>query len=134
MTILGLDIGGANIKAARTDGWATSIAFPLWKTPEQLSDALRSIIASAGEVDHLAITMTGELADCFATKAEGVARILAAVQSAADNRQVVVWSTIGTYITVDEARREPFAVAAANWHALATWVGQRFPCRVGLLI
>ena len=34
MAILGLDIGGANLKAAHTDGTARSVAFPLWKHPE----------------------------------------------------------------------------------------------------
>lgn len=134
MTTLGLDIGGANIKAATAGGWTKSVAFPLWKIPEQLGDALRSIIANAGTIDRLAMTMTGELADCFTTKTEGVARILDAVQAAAESRPVAVWSTAGTFVSVDDARTAPFAVAAANWHALATWVGQRFNCRSGLLV
>ncbi len=134
MTVLGLDIGGANIKAATAAGWAKSVPFPLWKSPETLADALSSLIQQAGSVDVLAVTMTGELADCFATKAEGVARILASVQAAAGDRRVSVWSTDGRFVTPVEANQHPFAVAAANWHALATWVGQRFPCRSGLLI
>lgn len=134
MTTLGLDIGGANIKAATAHGVAESTPFPLWKTPEQLSAALRSLITHSGDIDRLAVTMTGELADCFATKAEGVERILAAVQAAAEGRCVKVWSTAGRFITPDEAVADPFAVAAANWHALATWAGQHYPCRAGLLI
>ncbi len=134
MTVLGLDIGGANIKAATAAGWAKSLPFPLWKTPDDLPAALESLIALHDGVDTLAVTMTGELADCFATKAEGVARILAAVQRAADDRPVSVWSTAGRFVTVAEANQLPFRVAAANWHALATWVGQRFPHRSSVLI
>lgn len=134
MTVLGLDIGGANIKAATAAGWAMSVPFPLWKSPETLADALSALIQQAGSVDVLAVTMTGELADCFTTKAEGVARILASVQAAAGDRRVSVWSTEGRFVTLVEANQHPFAVAAANWHALATWVGHRFPYRSGLLI
>ncbi len=134
MTVLGLDIGGANIKAATAVGWAISVPFPLWKTPDELPAALESLIALHDGVDALAVTMTGELADCFTTKAEGVAHILASVQAAAGDRRVSVWSTYGRFVTVAEANQLPFRVAAANWHALATWVGQRFPCRSGLLV
>lgn len=134
MTVLGLDIGGANIKAATAAGWAKSVPFPLWKSPETLADALSSLIQQAGSVDALAVTMTGELADCFATKAEGVDRILASVQAAAGDHRVSVWSTDGRFMAPAEANHHPFAVAAANWHALATWVGQRFPCHSALLI
>ncbi len=134
MTVLGLDIGGANIKAATAAGWAKSLPFPLWKTPDELPAVLQSLIALHDRVDALAVTMTGELADCFATKAEGVSQILAAVQTAAGDRPVSVWSTYGRFVMPMEANQHPFAVAAANWHALATWVGQRFPCQSGLLV
>lgn len=134
MSTLGLDIGGANIKAATAAEWAKSLSFPLWKTPDALLAALQSLIALHGGVDALAVTMTGELADCFTTKAEGVTRILAAVQTAAGDRPVSVWSTAGRFVTVAEANQSPFRVAAANWHALATWVGQRFPRRSSVLI
>jgi uncharacterized hydantoinase/oxoprolinase family protein len=35
-------------------------------------------IANAPASDHLAATMTGELADCFASKEQGVRHIIAA--------------------------------------------------------
>lgn len=68
--------------------------------------------------------MTAELADCFATKAEGVAFILDAVAEVADGREVRVWQTGGEFVTPDEARELVPLVAAANWHALATWAGR----------
>lgn len=134
MTTLGLDIGGANIKAATAAGWAMSLAFPLWRTPDELPSALRSLIALHDEVNALAVTMTGELADCFETKTEGVEHILSAVRIAAEGRRFQVWSTEGRFITPEVANANPFAVAAANWHALATWVGRRYPRRSALLI
>ena len=44
MNWLGLDIGGANLKAADGRGWARSVPFPLWRQPQQLSEALRQLI------------------------------------------------------------------------------------------
>ena len=43
MQILGLDIGGANIKAATADGESGSVAFPLWRAPQELTAKLRSL-------------------------------------------------------------------------------------------
>ncbi len=134
MTTLGLDIGGANIKAATPAGWAKSLPFPLWKTPDELPSALRSMFVLHEKIDAIAVTMTGELADCFETKAEGVEHIVSAVRIAAEGRQFKVWSTAGRFVTPEESLADPFAVAAANWHALATWVGRRYPRRSALLI
>src|SRR5438132_14083158 len=83
MNWLALDIGGANLKVADGRGFAASRPFPLWQTPQHLAVALRSLIAESPPADHLAATMTGELADCFATKAEGVRFIVDAFVEAA---------------------------------------------------
>ena len=58
--------------------------FALWRDPQGLAAALAALIDSAPAADRLAVTMTGELCDCFRTKAEGVRHILAAVRSVAD--------------------------------------------------
>ena len=53
-------------------------SFPLWQRPQQLAEMLRRLIAGAPKADHLAATMSGELADCYVTKAEGVQAIVQA--------------------------------------------------------
>ena len=73
---LGLDIGGANVKAYHTAGVARSSPFALWRNPAGLADALRSLTAGLSRADGIAVTMTGELCDCFASKREGVTAIL----------------------------------------------------------
>ncbi len=78
--------------------------------------------------------MTAELADCFATKAEGVDAILSAVTEVADGLPVAVWQTAGEFVDVDVAREFPLLTAAANWHALATFVGRLAPTCSVLLI
>lgn len=125
-TVLGLDIGGANLKAADGYGWAVSQPFPLWREPERLAERLRALLAGAPQpAEEIAVTMTGELADCYEDKAEGVDRILAAVERIADGREITVYRTDGTFVTPADARAEPLGVAAGNWHALAKWCGWR---------
>lgn len=122
MQVLGLDIGGANLKAACSDGRSLSRPFSIWKYPERLAAEIRSLETQlASQTDVFAVTMTAELADCFETKAAGVAHILAAVQEVAGSRQVLVWLTDGRFSTPDEALKHPLSAAASNWQALATW-------------
>jgi (4-(4-[2-(gamma-L-glutamylamino)ethyl]phenoxymethyl)furan-2-yl)methanamine synthase len=132
--VLGLDIGGANLKAATSDGRSQVLPFPLWRQPEQLSLRLDDLVAQFADCERVAVTMTGELADCYATKGEGVRQITAAVVEAAGPRLVGIWSTAGRFLASQEARQQPALVAAANWHALATWAGQFAPRGPALLI
>lgn len=123
MSILGLDIGGANIKAADGQGRTLSRPFAIWKYPEQLASQIALLRAEFPSTDQLAVTMTAELADCFATKAEGVRFILDQL-SVGYPKELLVWTTAGEFVSAETARQRPMQVAAANWHALATWVGK----------
>jgi probable H4MPT-linked C1 transfer pathway protein len=123
-SILGLDIGGANLKAAHTNGSAQLQPFELWKTPGDLSAALGDLIELMPKCDLLAVTMTGELCDCFETKRQGVRSILESVRRAAGNTPIRVWSTSGLFREVEEAERDFLKTAAANWLALASYVGR----------
>ena len=134
MPTLGLDIGGANIKASDGHDHSLSRPFAIWKHPERLATELATIVEQFSAADHIAVTMTAELADCFTTKAEGVERILEAVQQVAGERVVVVWQTAGEFVSADIAVEFPLLVAAANWHALASWVGRSTPVGTALLV
>lgn len=134
MYVIGLDIGGANLKAADCDGRANSVAFELWKTPERLAEALQELLSTYQRPDLVAVTMTGELADCFPTKSAGVEQILVAVQQAVLPAPVVVWQTGAEFLTTNLAREFSLLVAAANWHAQATWLGRMIPDQNGILI
>lgn len=132
--MLALDIGGANLKAADGLGLAAWRPFPLWQRPDELADALSTLLADAPAADCLAVTMTGELADCFETKAVGVGRILAAVEQCAAGRPVLVYLTDGSFVSPAEARRRPLEAAASNWHALARFAGRHAPAGTALLV
>ncbi|MGL6073574.1 MAG: hydantoinase/oxoprolinase family protein [Fimbriiglobus sp.] len=132
--VLGFDIGGANLKAATSDKRATSLPYALWKNPAGLRDALLPMVAQFPDTDDVAVTMTGELCDCFTNKTEGVAHILKHVRAAVGSRRLVVWSTEGKFLNTEEANLEPMRVASANWHALATFAGHFLPEGVALLV
>jgi probable H4MPT-linked C1 transfer pathway protein len=132
--LLGLDIGGANLKASDGIAHSRSLPFAIWKHPERLTAALADLLQSWSNISAFAVTMTAELADCFATKAEGVSRILDAVDELAAGRTVDVWQTGGEFMAPAEAREFPRLVAAANWNALATWAGRMCNAGSSLLI
>lgn len=121
---LGLDIGGANLKAANTSGYGKQVAFPLWRQPESLGDAVRQLVDASPRSERLAVTMTGELADCFASKPEGVRAIIDAVEQAADGRVAqYYYLRTGAFVDAAKAKADCVGVAASNWHALAAACG-----------
>ncbi|HEV3417549.1 MAG TPA: hydantoinase/oxoprolinase family protein [Pirellulales bacterium] len=134
MSWLALDIGGANLKLADGKGFAVSSVFPLWQKPRQLAEALRALIAGAPRADHLAATMSGELADCFATKVEGVRSIVNSFVTASDGRHSRIYLNNGMLVAPPIALQQPLMAAAANWHALARFAGRYVPNGTGLLI
>lgn len=132
--ILGLDVGGANLKAAHTSGVAVSRPFALWRQPQLLTDELRVILENFARNDVIVLTMTGELCDCFPTSRDGVRHILDAVCTIADRTPVRVWRNDGRFTDPTTARNEPRKIAAANWLALATFAGRFAPLGPALLI
>jgi (4-(4-[2-(gamma-L-glutamylamino)ethyl]phenoxymethyl)furan-2-yl)methanamine synthase len=123
---IGLDIGGANIKVAHTNGWSNCLDFPMWKQPNLLASALGEALEQAPPFVGVGLTMTGELADCFQTRAEGVATILDQVTTVLPAQLVRVYSVNGTWLSVGSAARSPWMVAASNWVALAKFMAIKF--------
>jgi probable H4MPT-linked C1 transfer pathway protein len=133
--ILGLDIGGANLKAFHTTaGLACLTPFPLWRNPAGLTDALRSLTAGLPAADAFAVTMTGELCDCFPSKRAGVSAILDAVNSIAASTPVWVWLTDGSFADPATAREVPIRAASSNWLALATFIGRLEPTKPAIVV
>ncbi len=124
MSLLALDIGGANLKAADGLGFARSHRFPLWKRPESIADGIRDLMRESPEADCLAVTITGELADCFQTKAEGIDRILSAVDVVAAGREIHVYLCNGDFCSPKQARENYLLASASNWHVLGSFVAR----------
>ena len=132
--VLGLDIGGANLKAATSAGRALSVPFAVWKQPEKLSGELRKLIAQFPEAEEIAATMTAELCDCYETKREGVRCIIDDLKIAANELPIRIWSTEGKFVSPQVAIANHMKVAAANWHALAIFTSRFVPNSPALLI
>jgi hypothetical protein len=123
MKYLGIDIGGANIKLANTEGYAATRSFALWREPKRLSDVLAECLQAAPAHRAIAATTTGELADCFATKRDGICEIYTALAAATDC-PIVVYLVDGRFVSPRDAIDAPQLAAASNWHALARFAGQ----------
>jgi probable H4MPT-linked C1 transfer pathway protein len=111
--ILGLDIGGANTKAASADGsFARSIYLPLWQ-----GAPLNELLQSWAELDPevVAVVMTGELADCFPSKLVGIQSLISLVKNAFAC-PIHFWGQSGFQWT------DPLELAGANWPASATFL------------
>jgi len=129
-TVLGWDIGGVNTKAARVAGGrvlaARALPYEIQRDPAGLTPLLHRLAhdLGAGEGEPHGVTMTAELSQLFRTKRDGVAFVLDAVAAAFPGADVRVWSVDGRWRAPAEARRDPLAVAAANWAATARVVGR----------
>jgi len=132
-SIVGWDIGGMNTKVARvvgTDVVATGVRpFAIERDRAALAPLLRELArgAEAQASDVHAVTMTAELSQVFRTKREGVGFVLDAVDTAFPGTCVRVFTVDGRFIASEVARREPLAVAAANWAATARLVARAHP-------
>lgn len=134
--ILGWDVGGANVKAARLERDEQPVPetlerpFPLWREPQRLPEVLTETadrLGGAEPVRAMAVTMTAELADCFATKREGVTFVLDAFREAFPDAEPWVYGVDGRFRSAAAARRRPHEVAAANWMASATVAARTCP-------
>ncbi len=133
---LALDVGGANLKAAWLGSGGVRTAsrpFALWRDPAGLGAALLQLAARLPDFSRVALTMTGELCDCFATKAEGVRHIVAAAVGLAAGRPVRVATVESRFVSADEAIESPRLVAAANWVPLAHLAASCLPGGAGFL-
>lgn len=126
--VLGLDIGGANIKVATENGQAATVFFPMWQRPDDLAEALVSVAGPFASCDRWAVTMTGEMADVFRDRQVGVAAIARQTIQAADQvgcKDVQFYCVDGHFLSLEETLADPDRVASANWHAMALWAARQ---------
>ncbi len=118
MRIIGIDIGGANTKIASSDEEIIELHYiPLWKDttlPASLED-----IADELKPDSVSVVMTGELADCFEDKVQGIQFIIDSVNEAFDCEVRYIDSSGHFYSDTGDLRD----LAAANWAASSRLIG-----------
>lgn len=126
---IGLDVGGANTKAAVVDEdeRAEVVSEPLevWREPEAMRDVIADVVGRLGHGRApVVLTTTAELVDVFASKREGVLYVLEAAAAALPGRRLRVMTTDGELIELARARAAPLCCAAANWMATAMLVAR----------
>ena len=119
MTVIGWDIGGVNIKAARVHANAPLAArndpFEIQRAPATLAARLEGIATALGaeKADVHAITMTAELSQFFRTKRDGVVYVLDAVERAFPAAHTFAYTVDGRFLDPAAARQSPLLVAAS---------------------
>ena len=136
VNVLGLDIGGANTKAAflkTQDGTVKELRtameyFPIWKKgKEQLPKVLEKLkkrLVDSTALDGVGLTMTAELSDAYWSKKEGAHHVLDCVNQVFDDVPTFVLDVEAKLLPVKDARREPLKVASANWAATGWMISQ----------
>ncbi len=138
ISIIGWDIGGANVKAAwlalkqgRTEAVrVASRPFEIWREKDRLPEMMRTVvsaIAPAAPPQAMAVTMTAELSDVFTAKREGVLYVLECVEASFPEVAGYALSLSGEFVPLDKARNSPLDFASANWLASALWIARKFP-------
>jgi probable H4MPT-linked C1 transfer pathway protein len=149
LNIIGLDIGGANTKAALLGFKNGSITinffiieyFPFWEKsvkeiPEMLSKIVDKLLQQTeieySEVNYFAIAITAELSDAFQTKREGINVITKALRQVFDEEKLFFISTKGYFIRINEVSQDFSQVCAANWVSTALFLGEYI--KYGILV
>ena len=122
---VGWDIGGAHLKAAvvHANHHVSSIqqlACPLWKGLDRVREAVGRVMDQLPVCAVHAVTMTGELADIFETRAQGVSAIVSLMQECLPAKaQLCIYGGDLGFLTPEGAAAKTLAVASANWRASA---------------
>ncbi|MCQ8105698.1 H4MPT-linked C1 transfer pathway protein [Methylomonas sp. SURF-2] len=137
--IIGWDIGGAHVKAALVNQCGEVIRViqqpcPLWKGLAYLRRTVAAILAALPEHgDSHAVTMTGELADCFSDREHGVRSIIQTMKDSLPANRLLLYAGSKGFVEADKVETRHYAcIASANWIATAELAAQRI--ERGLLV
>jgi len=115
--MIGIDVGGANLKVVDRDEQVHLHYCPLWEG-SPLAGLLKPYARIPDE--PAAVVMSGELADCFLNKMQGISFIVSAVREAFPRARF--YGTDAAFHTGPVPE-----LAAANWLASADLLCTRYP-------
>jgi (4-(4-[2-(gamma-L-glutamylamino)ethyl]phenoxymethyl)furan-2-yl)methanamine synthase len=129
--VIGWDIGGAHLKAARVKhGRVEAVvqaATPLWLGLDSLEAAFDALGAQLGRADRHVITMTGELCDAFPSRREGVAGLAAIAANHLTPAAPSLYAGRAGFVELGDAASHAGDIASANWHASAALLALKLP-------
>ncbi len=125
--VIGWDIGGVHLKAVRAEDGrivkAAQYPSPLRSGTGLLKDAFVQAHKDMGRGDRNVVTMTGELADIFTGRQDGVEQLSSLAERMLENVSIYA-GPIG-FVTGPDARQHSEQIASANWHASAAVIAKR---------
>lgn len=129
---IGWDIGGAHLKAVCLDSRGQVLAArqlycPLWRGLHELQSAIDTLLQGFNASQHSAtrhfITMTGELADIFANRRQGVMQI-ADTLALKLHGQAYYYAGKAGFVKAEAVAQHVADIASMNWLASAQFVAQ----------
>ena len=131
---IGWDIGGAHLKAAtlNENGEVMQVLqqpCPLWKGLSYLEQTIALIlqVLPDGNLSH-AVTMTGELVDCFASREAGVEAIIQTFKNQLRTADIHLFAGAKGFLAIDSVQHTDYLfIASANWLASAQLAANRQP-------
>jgi (4-(4-[2-(gamma-L-glutamylamino)ethyl]phenoxymethyl)furan-2-yl)methanamine synthase len=133
----GWDLGGAHVKVAQMDAGgqirrAIQIPCTLWRGLEHLESAMTELDRRLLPSPRHGVTMTGELVDLFADRAEGVCAMIDAMVAHGPARRLLFYAGDAGFLEAAQAKESPGLIASANWHGTARFLAAKLDS--GLLI
>ena len=130
--VIGWDVGGAHLKTARLDAESSvervlQLPCPLWQGIECLRRAMDQTLAAFAPAPVHAVTMSGEMADLFRNRPEGVVHLVAAVQERLPEATLRCYAGADGFVDPAGAAAAAPRIASANWMASAAVVAACLP-------
>jgi probable H4MPT-linked C1 transfer pathway protein len=128
--VLGWDLGGAHLKAVLVDGsgaatFALELPCPLWQGLGHLDRAVGETLARlAAQPAVHAVTMTGELADCFPDRSAGVAALARTMAAHVPGGSLRFFAGRRGFLPASDVADAVSAIASANWLATAMFTAE----------
>ena len=133
--VIGWDLGGAHLKAARLGGTGgveqvVQVPCPLWQGLEHLDAAIATTRALVGDAPVHAVTMTGEMVDLFPSRVEGVRRLVDTVRERIGGAAILFYAGPEGFLEGTAAAAAGGHLASANWRATAEFVASRIDAAI----
>jgi probable H4MPT-linked C1 transfer pathway protein len=129
-TIIGWDLGGANLKLARIERgtlvYGAIVPCPIRQDASKFRAALAEALPLCPPAAVHVVTMTGELSDVFSNRAEGVAYLVDMMREATEGEALFYGGGAGFLDCIRAVEHSP-DVASANWHASAALIAAYVP-------
>lgn len=130
-SIIGWDVGGAHLKAARVEDRrlvaTVQLASPLWLGLDRLREAIAGALDRLGPAERHVATMTGELCDIFPDRAHGAAKIAEMLATAVGEPALLIYGGRAGMLAPSRVGGRADDVASANWHASAALAARFVP-------